>query len=460
MGSITDYLIDVDKTICDNIHELSNREDLLSKNILSHLRNFVEQIAVYVTLGPNTTQSRDYPVITKALKQLSCLPKKYRFILEFHELLQISSSHYTLDSDSSIRLMRKYYHYLIKIKDFFEKEYSFALLENIWDYKLIRDSETEQYYRNIAALLEHDDAQEGYFSNERYYVQKIIPFYINKKPYYEITFVNVFNKDNKMSRITAYSTFEIPNNYAVKFKVVPRTMNIYGTLVTISQIIDWQVSIRPCELEHFAKIFDMHMTIRSESEEYKSLMDYLTVTGDNLSKLLTSSGSLFNETISEIYKDTHTAYFKCVLEKCREFYINNNPGVNVILYLLQSLENELIKNQSAESPCQQLSELKLKNGCIPFEKMPYVTSLVGHNPPIWSLLASIPISGHEKELTIRQLKNKCETEVSIFIKKCELSVKGDIESDISYYNKNLYYKHEGRRIVSHKDYLFFLRLCQ
>ena len=42
---------------------------------------------------------------------------KYVFIREFHELLQISASHYTLDENNSERLMLKYYSYLLQIKN-------------------------------------------------------------------------------------------------------------------------------------------------------------------------------------------------------------------------------------------------------------------------------------------------------------------------------------------------------
>ena len=41
---------------------------------------------------------------------------KLRFLGKFHDLLQISVSHYTPDENASERLMLKYYEYLIKIK--------------------------------------------------------------------------------------------------------------------------------------------------------------------------------------------------------------------------------------------------------------------------------------------------------------------------------------------------------
>lgn len=63
-------------------------------------------------------------------KRVECLKKlktngKLKFLYKFHELLQISVSHYTLDANTSERLMLKYYEYLLKIKIFLSESYTF-----------------------------------------------------------------------------------------------------------------------------------------------------------------------------------------------------------------------------------------------------------------------------------------------------------------------------------------------
>ena len=107
-----------DDVICRNIESFTTEQrGLLSQNILSQLRNFVENIfvKVYISLG-GEPQRKDYDTIRVACSYVKALQGEYRFLSQFHKLLQISVSHYTLDPDSSERLMLKYYEYLLRIR--------------------------------------------------------------------------------------------------------------------------------------------------------------------------------------------------------------------------------------------------------------------------------------------------------------------------------------------------------
>ena len=71
----------------------------------------------------NSLIENEYQNIKNAIKFINTLQGKYRFLNQFHKLLQISVSHYTLDPDSSERLMLKYYEYLLRIKTFMKDNY-------------------------------------------------------------------------------------------------------------------------------------------------------------------------------------------------------------------------------------------------------------------------------------------------------------------------------------------------
>lgn len=92
---------------------------MLSQNILSQLRNFVEHIALKICSNGRDIEV-SYENIQKAIKYLKA-NGKYRFLSKFHDLLQITASHYTLDEENSERLMLKYFEYLLKIKSFLYK---------------------------------------------------------------------------------------------------------------------------------------------------------------------------------------------------------------------------------------------------------------------------------------------------------------------------------------------------
>ena len=50
-------------------------------------------------------------------------------------------------------------------------------------------------------------------------------------------------------------------------------------------------------------------------------------------------------------------------------------------------------------------ECSMSYGCIPFDQMPFCTSLVGHNPRYWDVFNSIDVTDRSHELLARRIKN-------------------------------------------------------
>lgn len=126
----------------------------------------------------------------------------------------------------------------------------------------------------------------------------------------------------------------------------------------------------------------------------------------------------------------------------------------MLRYLLHKMNNRVIKWQYWSEQCGGLSNLYLNYGCIPFDQMPYYTSLRQYNPRIYDLFESIPVAGHEHELFARYIKNNTEIEGHLFTPKAEIEGFDDINGLIRKYNSSLYYKHTGRRIEEYKDHLY------
>lgn len=91
---------------------------------------------------------------------------------------------------------------------------------------------------------------------------------------------------------------------------------------------------------------------------------------------------------------------------------------------------------------------------MPFDRMPYCTSLRHHNPRIYDLFNSIPVFGHEHELFARYIKNNTEIEGKLFTSKAEIEGFENIDELIWKYNAALYYKHTGRRIEEYKGHIY------
>lgn len=220
-------------------------------------------------------------------------------------------------------------------------------------------------------------------------------------------------------------------------------------------VIDkYEVSIRPCEWDNLSEIFGPRVKHSVTSIEYRELMRFLTIVKMSLTELVSSDQDYYDFVRNKITSSTQSVKIYTMLDKCRNIIVGNQSGSNVLRYLLHKMNNRVIKWQYWNTQCSRLSNLYLNYGCVPFDSMPYCTSLRQHNPKIYDLLESIPVSGHEHELFARYIKDNTETEGHLFTPKTEIEGFEDIDVLIKKYNSSLYYKHRGRRIEEYKDHLY------
>ena len=379
-----------------------------------------------------------------------------RFLHQFHELLQKSVSHYTLDENGSERLMLKYYEYLLKIKIFLNDTYGLHVLDNIEDFPLDTDTELSEYHEKIAEKIYSPSP--GFSTStysDRYYIQKIKPFFVNQRIYYEVTFTAANSKMSKFDRVITFSRYEILSNYAVKLSIRNDSINVLGKDMTIQIIDGWNVSIRPCELDNFADIIGKHSKINTGTKEYSELMRFLTETKMPLSELVVCSEQYYSFVKNQITSQARTTYIFDTLDQCREIILSNKPGCNVLKYLLYHLNNRIIKWQRWNDGCSLLSGLNLSYGCIPFDRMPFCTSLRNHNPRIYDLLDCLSEKGREHELFARHIQNNTEIEGMLFTPQKDIVGFDNIDALISTYNRKLYLpKHEHRKLMTFHDFVY------
>lgn len=183
MVSIDKAILDCDSVICKNISRFDESErGLLSQNILSQLRNLIEYIAMRVCLVGESVNPNCYEQKTRALSILSARGN-CRCLYKFHELLQKSASHYTIDENGSERLMIKYYKYLLIVKKFVKEQCNLDILRNISDFPINTDKDLDVYYQAVAQKIEETKpAIDPKVSDEnRYYIQKIKPFFVGSE---------------------------------------------------------------------------------------------------------------------------------------------------------------------------------------------------------------------------------------------------------------------------------------
>jgi energy-coupling factor transporter ATP-binding protein EcfA2 len=454
MNKIDVEILTIDKAICSNIAKFGFSErGLLSQNILSHLRNFVEHISLKVY-----SNGQDIDNTYKNIQDANIYVTRrgnLKFLCSFHKLLQIVASHYTLDEENSERLMLKYYEYLLKIKTFLKNKYDFDVLNNLDKFPISTDSSLQEYYKKIAIKIDQSRITEiSNIKNDRYYIRKIKPFFVGCNVYYEVTFTTVNNKLNKSERIIAFTKLDISHNYAVKFSIKNSNINILGKSMPIQIIDDWEVSIRQCELNNFAKIFGNHSEIQNNSIEYCELMTFLSKTGLNLVELIDFTDDDYLKRKDRITQKAKNSNIFDILDKCRELVKGNFPGSRVIRYLLYRLNNRIIKQQYKPESCDKLSKLNLEYGCIPFDQMPYNNSLIGHNPKLLDLFDCIDSDGREHELFARYIKNNTEKNGQLYTALKDISEFSDVDELVQKYNSRLYYKHANRKLENYNKHIY------
>lgn len=427
---------------------------LLSQNILSQLRKFVEHIALKVLEDDqNSELSNDYENIQKAIDHIKTRGD-LKFLSRFHKLLQSTASHYTLSEEGSERLLLKYYEYLIKIKSFLKSRYNLEVLYNLEEFPIQIDSNLKEYYEKISQLInqpKENRVKSDY--KDRFYIQKIKPFFIDGGIYYEVTFKRANDYTSKLDRIIAFTNIDILANYAVKLSISEGYIEILNKKMPIKIIDELEVSIRPCEIDNFAKIFGINSKI-SSGKELHELMKYLTSSGLNLIEVINLNDWNYNCVKKTVTEKARVSSIFNLLDKCREMSKNTSEGHNVIRYLLLRLNNKIIKKQYNQTSCKKLSNLKLEYGCIPFDQMPFNSALINHNPKLSDLFASIDTDDRKHEILARYIKNNTEQKGMLYTQISEVKNFENIDKLIDKWNNNLYCKHENRRIEIYKNHAF------
>ena len=456
MLKVDEAIFDTNKVICRNIAVFDASErGLLSQNILAQLRNFVEYIVQKVYSNGVDTDPNDYQD-KKAAWEYIKTKGELRFLSKFHNLLQKSVSHYTFDEGGSERLMLKYYEYLLKIKVFLNTKYNMEVLENIDDFPLNLDDNLMEYYKQIAVRIvkPSNHATHNPF-NDRAYIQKIKPFFVKHHIFYEVTFTVANDKTSKFDRVIAFTQLDLSDNYAVKLSLHNDFIGVLGKVMPVHIIDNWEVSIRQCEMNRFADVFGSHIQISSGNKEFRALMKFLTETRISLTDLVTSSDSYYSYAKSRCTQEAKVTHIFDLFDKSRSLIKDNLPGSNILRYFLHKMNNKVMRQQSNRESCDRLSGLYLQWGCIPFDTMPYATSLIKHNPRIYDLFECISSANREHEFLARTIQNNTEQKGILFTPINELDRFDDIDGLRRKYNSFVYApKHSERYLRVYKDHLY------
>ena len=355
MTTVQAHILNVDETICKNIETFSDDRGLLSQNLLSQLRNLIEGAAVYLN-----TNSYDAEFTYDAIKNGLAFIKsrgQLKFLSKFYELIEISSSHYTLDGDTSERLMLKYYEYLYRTRTLLKNKGNIVVLNNLEKFPVNLDPSLREYHEKISAKIQSAPSNTQENIHGRYYIHKTRPFFLSGNVYYEVTFYPAVNRINKFDRIIAFTDIDMTDEYAAMLTLQRDSIEVLGQKMPIMIIRKWEVSIRPCEFDNFARLFEIYISTNVKSKEYKYLMRGLTIGAGSLLDLMYASNENYNKAKSEATEGVKAKIFS-VLDKARKIIQSSSPGHNIIRYLMLRMNNQIIKSQYWHEACNLLSGMQ------------------------------------------------------------------------------------------------------
>ncbi|MCP1339275.1 ATP-dependent RecD-like DNA helicase [Idiomarina sp. M1R2S28] len=452
MTTINEQIMSADYTISQNIDRLTDQRDLLSQNILSQLRNLVEGVVVLFNNGALDNEF-NYDLVNPSIRVIKS-DGRLNFLTKFHRLLQISVSHYTVDGDSSERLMLKYYEYLHRIRDLLRNRLNIQILANLELFPVDLDPSLREYHEKIANKIDaHINVSGSNTTSERYYIHKKRPFFCFGRIYYEVTFYRAINKSNKFDRIIAFTHFDIADKHAAMLTLQRESIQVLGQTMPITVIRGWRVSIRPCEFDNFAKSLGVRAKVRTNSSEYSHVMQCLTSNSESLLDFVLMSDNSYSAIKLAATSKVKAPQIFPILDKARGLVKANSQGHNIIRYLLLRMNNQIIKAQYSRQRCYKLSNLNFAFSCIPFDEMPFCTSLYGHNPRFIDIVESIDATGRSHEILARKVKTNVERHGILYTSIADFPNE-DVAALIREYNSRLYYLHGERKLVCDKGHIF------
>ncbi|MFF9749043.1 ATP-dependent RecD-like DNA helicase [Streptomyces albidoflavus] len=459
MATVEQQVKSANDVICQNLANPVGDRGFLSQNVLGQLRNLVEGLAVWAHLNDRSTEFH-YNQVGPALDAVKAL-SKFRLLSRFHGLLQASVSHYTLDRDPSERLMLKYYEYLLRTRDLARDQLGTTILTNIEQFPIDLDPSLREYYEKIAACIEQEKTRPSSSPRrERYYIHSSRPFFIAGRIYYEVTFHLAHNRTSKFDRIIGFTDIDVTDKYAASLELASETIEVLGKKMPITLIRSWEVSIRPCEFDNFARLFDAsHAKVSRSHSEYRKLMRYLTTTRSSLLDLMDMTdaayGSLRSWALVGAQRDE--VIFP-VLDRARSLIRNNRPGSRLLRYLMLQMNNRIIKAQFDVDQCSKLSGLRVSWGCRPFDTMPFCTSPRGHNPRFGDLAESLDARTRPHELLARRVRSNVEQHGVIYTPAAELEDLGDLDELIARHNRMLppTERHAPRKLAKANGHVFIV----
>ena len=372
---IIDYRCEEISMEIDSISDNPELRDTISRKIIRGLYDLCYSVLILNAIKLGYTD-----INQKLAWEVSQFKSETKYLYNFLKGLKYIGIRIPKEGQSE-RLMLKYYNYLWEIRRFLKEDFDIEVLDNLSKFPLSMDTLDAEYYELVAGIIAKTDLTPRNVRTSRYYIQKIVPFFVDGERYFEITLQLAGLYATKYNRITVYSKQNITIGYSIQIAYTEAEIELWGIKNKIKILNDWKVAIDPACLNKLAKMLKLHTTINRNYGEYNSLMKFLTDTEMNLLQVINLSEERFKRVYESIYGSTNTHVFGNVILNLRKNYAKSSDklGKYTIRYVLLNLREEILEvllpNQY-NNRCLS-DELNITSKCYPFEQKPFISNLAG-----------------------------------------------------------------------------------
>lgn len=372
---IVDYQCKEISYCIDFLYEDPRCRDEVSRRVVRDLYDLC-----YASIILNAYK-RGYTIVSEKLAwEVSRFSVETKYLSNFLKGLKFINYRIPKDGQAE-RLMLKYYDYLWEIRRFLKNNFSINVLDNLEKFPLDLDTVDSEYYEMVADSIENMDLTPRNVRVSRYYIQRIIPFFVNGERYFEITLQLAGLYSTKFNRVTVYSKKTVSTNYSIQIAYTETEIELWGIKNKIKVLNDWKVAIAPACLNKFAKMLQIRTKINRTYGEYISLMNFLTETGMNLLEFINLSDKRFEQIYDVVYGSTNTHDFADVLLEVRNNYSKSShkKGKNTVGFALVNMREEILEDlfPNQFNPQRLSDELYIRSKCYPFDSNPLISNLVG-----------------------------------------------------------------------------------
>lgn len=415
-------------------YQILKDKGFLSENILSQLRNLVEDVAILINNNENgLSLDTHYDNVGPSIDYIKRNPK-YKFIVEFYNFLKGTASHYTPSEDGAEKLVSFYFRYICLIKNLLKDTYDIEIIKNIEDFPIYDDKSMKENYDKICDVVK-EVGDTLNFIKGKFYVQKENTIYSKGKIYYEVTLTKATDYINKFERITMFSTVYIPDNYSVNLSCLDKEVQLNVGKTKIKVINAYKVAIRVCELKNLFRCIGVNSRFDEDYKEYRNLMAYLTNGKCTITDILLLYPEVYEQVIDVLSTKAENHIITETFGKIRQHILKNLVGHNILRYITTKMENVVIRDQLSDESNFVFKQACFKPGCGMFDRMPYAMSFLKHNVSWFHLIKVVDMIDTEYQLLYRRIQHNTENEKILYTPISELAEFDNLPELVDKYNE-------------------------